>query len=55
MCTNKKNNLCDDCMFEIPTCDGTYDKITWGYEPGDDNIIGCTSFIPKEDNKNVKS
>ena len=43
-----KINLCDTCVFEIPTCDGCGENhygIEFGDGFGNDNIIKCPVYI----------
>ena len=39
-----KINLCDNCIFSIPEC--CHDKIEFGDDVGNDNVIECDGFTP---------
>jgi len=43
-----KINLCDTCIFEIPTCAARPQNVEYGDGVGNDNIIECTEFEDRE-------
>lgn len=39
---NLKVNMCDHCIFTIPTCDG--DALEFGTGQGNDNVTACDAY-----------
>jgi len=45
ICLFEKNNLCNDCVNEIPSCSA--ENIEFGTDVGNDNVIRCDKFACK--------
>jgi len=41
-------HLCNDCLYDIPTCKAERGKIVYGAGKGNDNIIECKTYRKKE-------
>lgn len=42
-----KDNLCDTCILSYPTCPAYETDIEFGDGIGEDNVIDCTYYVPK--------
>lgn len=41
-------NLCDTCKKSIPTCDADEGLVEYGDGRGNDNIVACGGYDPRE-------
>lgn len=51
MAKSSKSHLCKHCKHSIPSCDSKI--IAFGNGKGDDNIIMCDNYSPKDDKDTI--